>query len=69
MGEIDASISYQITNSSRLRVGYRALGITDIAFASNQIGDDFTDATALNSPVTDGDLVLQGAYFGLEFAY
>jgi hypothetical protein len=52
-----------------LRVGYRALGITDIAFASNQIGDDFTDATALNSPVTDGDLVLQGAYFGLEFAY
>ena len=68
LGEVDASISFQFTESSRLRVGYRAIAITDIAFASDQIRDDFTDATALGSPVAD-DLTLQGIHVGMEFAY
>ena len=69
LGEVDASISYQLSESSRIRVGYRAVAITDIAFASDQIRDDFTDATALQSPVADDDLTLQGIHIGLELAY
>ena len=69
LGEVDISVSYQVSASSRFRIGYRALAITDIAFASDQIQDDFTDATDLASPNTDDDLTLQGGYAGLEFAY
>lgn len=69
LGELDFAVSYQLSSSSRIRVGYRALGVTDIAFASNQIQDDFTDASGLSRPTTDGDLVLQGGYAGIEFAY
>ncbi|QEG24530.1 BBP7 family outer membrane beta-barrel protein [Mariniblastus fucicola] len=69
LGEVDLSVSLQVSGSSRVRVGYRAMGVTDIAFASNQIQDDFTDASGLTMPNADGDLVTQGGYFGLEFAY
>ncbi len=69
MGEVDIAVSYQLSNRSRVRIGYRALGVTDVAFSSNQIQDDFTDATALQTPNTDGDLVLQGTYVGFELAY
>lgn len=68
LGEADLGISYQISYRSRLRLGYRVIGVTDVAFASNQIQDDFTDNALLN-PVTDGDLVMQGGYFGLEWAF
>ena len=69
LGEVDIAFSYQLSGSSRVRAGYRALGISDIAFASNQVKDDFTDASRLTTPYTDDTLILQGAYAGLEFAY
>jgi len=69
LGELDVSLSYQLSSAARVRAGYRALGITDIAFASNQVQDDFTDTAGLLSPKTNDEFVLQGAYVGLEFAY
>lgn len=69
LAEVDISFSYQLSESSRFRAGYRALGVTDIAFASDQVQDDFSDALGLRSPNSDETLVAQGAYFGLEFAY
>ena len=69
LGELDVAVSYQLSNAARVRAGYRALGITDIAFASDQIQDDFTDTAGLVNPNTNNEFVLQGAYVGLEFAY
>lgn len=69
LGEVDVALSLQMSNSARIRIGYRALGLTDIAFASDQIQDDFTDASALATPNTDNNLVTQGGYVGLELAY
>ena len=69
LGELDFSVTYQVSHRSRFRIGYRAIGITDIAFASDQIGDNFNDATALRTPDTRGDLTLQGGYVGFERAY
>jgi hypothetical protein len=69
LGELDIALSFQFSARSRIRVGYRALGVTDIAFASNQYQDDFTDATGFQNPSTDENLVLQGSYIGWEMAY
>lgn len=67
--ELDLAASVQVSNAARVRVGYRAVGLTDIAFASDQVRDNFNDATAVLNPTTDGTLVLQGTYIGLELAY
>jgi len=69
LGEVDVSLSYQLSSAARVRAGYRALGVTDIAFASNQIQDDFTETAGSPNPITNDEFVLQGAYVGLEFAY
>lgn len=69
LAELDIAFSFQLSASSRIRAGYRALGVTDIAFSSDQIQDDFTDALGLGNPNTDGTLIAQGAYVGLEFAF
>ena len=69
MGELDVATSFQVSNAARVRVGYRAIAISDIAFASEQIGDNFNDASDLLNPTTDGSLVLQGGYIGMEFAF
>ncbi len=69
MGELDVALSLQFSARSRVRVGYRALGVTDIAFASSQYQDDFTDATGFQNPSTNENLILQGSYIGWEMAY
>ena len=69
VGEIDVAASLQLSSAARVRVGYRALGVSDVAFASDQIPDNFNDASSLLNPITDGNLFLQGTYVGLEFAY
>ena len=65
LGEVDFGVVYQLSSRFRTRLGYRAIGATEIARASEQITDDFSRVGNLNN---DGDLILQGAYFGIEFA-
>ena len=65
LGEVDFGVVYQVSPRFRTRLGYRAVGATEIARASDQITDDFSEIRNVN---TDGDLVLQGAYFGIELA-
>lgn len=69
MGEFDLGLAYQLTRRSRLRAGYRVMGVSDIADAEKNIPADFTNATELQSANTDGDLVLRGGYVGLEFGF
>ena len=69
LAEVDLAVSWQVSNAARVRVGYRIIGVSDVAFASEQIGTDFTDPNILLTPITDGNLVLQGGYVGLEFAF
>ena len=65
LGEVDFGVVYQLSPRCRTRLGYRAVGATEIARASDQINDDFSQ---IGDPDTDGDLILQGAYFGIELA-
>ena len=69
MGELDLGIIYQWKQRSRLRLGYRVLGVSDIADSQRNIPANFTNTTVLGSADTDGDLVFRGGYVGVEIAF
>ena len=69
LGELDLGLTYRVTNSIRLRGGYKAIFVDDIAFADNQIGADFRNIAANSVPQANDDLVLYGGYFGIDFAF
>ena len=68
IGELDLAAIYQINCRTRARIGYRALGITGIALAPDQIPLNFDNETAVRDIQSNGSLLLHGAYAGLEFA-
>lgn len=69
MGELDLGVAYQLTRNSRIRVGYQAVYVTDVALAGDQIEQNFFDIASVGQPQTEGDLFLHGGYFGMEFAF
>ena len=69
LGELDLGLTYRVTNNIRLRGGYKAIFVDDIAFADNQGSSNFSDIAANSTPSVNDDLVLYGAYFGLDFAF
>ena len=69
IGEFDVGVTYQMFRNSRLRVGYRAIFVTDVALAVPQTETLFSDLNAVQSPTDNDDLFLQGGYIGAEFAF
>jgi hypothetical protein len=69
LGEIDLGLTYRVTNSIRMRGGYKAIFVDDVAFAENQGSSNFNDIAANSIPRANEDLVLHGGYFGLDFAF
>ena len=69
IGEFDVGLTYQMFRNSRLRVGYRAIFVTDVALSVPQTETLFSDINAVQSPTANDDLFLQGGYFGAEFAF
>jgi len=69
IGEFDVGVTYQMLRNSRLRVGYRAIFVTDVALAVPQTETLFSDLNAVQSPTDNDDLFLQGGYIGAEFAF
>ncbi len=69
IGQIDFGMIYQFSNSSRLRGGYRAMGVSGVALAGDQIPYNFTDLSAIQSANSNGNLMLHGFYYGAEFCF
>ena len=69
LGELDFGILYQLSCRSRIRVGYRVLGVSGVALAADQITDRFDDPDTLSSANSNGSLILGGGYYGLEFCF
>lgn len=69
LGEIDLGLAYRITNSVRLRGGYKGIFVDDIAFAENQGDSNFNDIIANSTPRANEDLILHGGYFGIDIAF
>lgn len=69
LGELELGLNYQLTQCSRFVIGYRAVGVSGIALAPNQIPTDFASDTEINAINSNGDLILGGGYAGIELSY
>ncbi len=69
LGELSLGLAYQMTKSWKVTGGYRALGISGVALAPNQISANYASQSEAENINSEGSLILHGAYFGIEFAY
>ncbi len=69
LGEVDLGVLLHVSNRTRFRIGYRALGVAGVALADDQIPHDFLDAEALGNANSNGSLLLGGAYYGIETSF
>lgn len=69
LGELDLGILMQLSCRSRLRLGYRALGVSGVALAADQMPFDYSDANELQRANSNGSLILGGGYYGIEFCF
>jgi len=69
LAEVDLGLIYQFSQSSRLRFGYRAIGISGVAQASDNIPDDLSSVSQLQETNDSGNLRLRGIYFSYELAF
>ena len=69
LGEVDLGVTYQLNHWSRLKFGYRRIGISGLAFASNNIPDDLADEEQLNDVTDSQSLRLRGIYLSYELAF
>lgn len=69
LAQLDVGLAYQLTCRLRARVGYRALGVTGVALALNQVPYDYADGYMMQSVNTGCSLFLQGLYYGGEFCF
>lgn len=69
LGELDLGVIFQLSCKSRLRAGYRAIGVSGVGLAVDQIPYQFDDPYDVQRADTNGSLLLHGAYFGSEFCF
>jgi len=69
LAEIDLGLIYQFSQSSRLRFGYRRIGISGVAHASDNIPDDVSNVDQLQETNDSGNLRLRGIYFSYELGF
>jgi hypothetical protein len=69
MGELNIGTYYLITNSMRLSIGYRAIGVSGVALAADQIPYNFTNGSDIQRIDSNGSLILHGAYIGLQSCF
>lgn len=70
IGELRLGASYQYSCHCRLYGGWRAVGVTGIALATDQVPGAFIDAAQMASYVnSNGSLILHGMQAGVEWNY
>lgn len=69
LGELNAGIYYSLTCNLRLSLGYRAIGISGVALAPDQIPYNFRDVVDVQRIDSNGSLILHGAYAGVQACF
>jgi len=70
MGEVRLGASYQATRRLRVYGGWRAIGVSGIALATDQAPSSFISAAQLANYVnSNGSLILHGLQTGVEWNY
>ena len=68
LGQLDLGILYQLSCRTRIRFGYRALGVSGVALAVEQLPYQY-DTREFLRVQSNGNLLLDGGYYGIEFAF
>ncbi|MCA9245763.1 MAG: BBP7 family outer membrane beta-barrel protein [Planctomycetales bacterium] len=66
LGEARLGVSYQLSNCWQLTAGYRAVALTGVALATEQIPVNFHDLDEARRINSNGSMILHGAFFGAE---
>jgi hypothetical protein len=69
LGELAVGCAYDLTGHWRLTGGYRAVSLAGVAVPTGQIPQRFDDLVAVDQINSSDDLILHGAYGGLQFAW
>lgn len=69
IGELDAGVTYMVSQRLRARFGYRTFGAAGVALAADQIPYDFTATDQIQRANSNGSLLLHGGYMGLEACF
>ncbi len=67
LGELDLGLGYRISNAWTVRGGYRLMGITGIAAATDQFASNYSSIAASSAVSADDSILLHGGYAGLEY--
>ena len=69
IGELRAGASYQYSCNWRLFGGYRAVGVSGVALAFDQISQQSATAAQVQYVDSDGSVFMHGLQSGIEFTY
>jgi len=70
LGELDLGASYCVCRCLSLTAGYRAVAVSGVALTTNQVPVDYiANLESLSSVNSNGELILHGAYAGVNFNY
>jgi hypothetical protein len=69
MGQIDLGLAWDFTRHWSANIGYRAVGITGLALADDQIPAFLAAEADWTDIDSNGSMILHGAFAGLEFRY
>lgn len=69
LAELNLGLVYQFAENLRASGGYRAIGVSGVGLAPDQIPINFTDVRDINRIDSNGSLILHGLYLGLERSF
>ena len=69
LGEIDTGFSYALTPSLRAFIGYRVVGVANVALADNQFLPFLADTQGFSELKQNGALILHGAFMGVGWFF
>jgi hypothetical protein len=69
LAEIDSGFSYALTQNLRAIIGYRVVGVANVALADNQFLPSLADTNGFSQVKQNGSLILHGAFAGLGWVF
>ena len=69
MGEIDTGLSYSFWNNWRAFIGYRVVGVANVALADNQFLPFLADTQGFSEVKQNGSLILHGTFMGVGWLF
>ena len=69
LGELDAGLTWSISNHWSLYGGYRVVGLSNVGLTSNQVFPDLRGINDVEIINFNGSLILHGGYAGVQFSW